>query len=233
MKPLAVILHLYYEDLWSEFRSYFDNITVDFDLYVSLVKGDCRNDVKQEIKAKYPDAKIYFFDNRGMDIAPFIYIFNSIIENGVNYECFAKVHSKKSIAHDVSGNFGNDWRRVLVSSLFGSKQKFETAFISCNNESEYGIAQHAYWVINQNQFGLEQDYFKEEVPTEYRFIGGTMFMGNFNLFKNWFVENNVFDLTYDKFPDGYESDNTIAHILERIFGLVPQMYGKNIYKIIE
>lgn len=232
MKPLAVILHLYYEDLWSEFSSYFDNITVDFDLYVSLVKGEGRNDVAEEIRTKYPNAKIYFFENRGMDIAPFIYIFDQIVKIGVDYECFIKVHSKKSLAHDATGNYGNSWRDTLVSSILGNTQRFERAFVSCCNEAQYGMAQNVFWVLNQDKKGFEQQYFKNEVPELYTFVGGTMFIANFEIFKKWFLEMNIIDLTYDKFPNGYYSEQNIAHDLEKIFGLVPNMFKKGIVKII-
>lgn len=232
MKPLAVILHLYYEDLWSEFSSYFDNITVDFDLYVSLVKGEGRNDVIHEIRAKYPDAKIYFFENRGMDVAPFIYIFNAIVESGVKYKCFAKVHSKKSIAHDSTGRYGQNWRGVLVSSIFGTSERLNNLLEYCGNNSEYGLAQHPNWILWNDSSDWEQEYFKKKVPARYRFIGGTMFMANFGIFHKWFTEMNIFDLTFNNFEDGYMSCTSLGHKMERAFGLVPEMYGKEILKII-
>lgn len=232
MKPLAVILHLYYQDLWDEFSSYFNNITVDFDLYVSLVEGNNAEEASNLILAKYPNAKIYVLPNRGMDVAPFIYTFDQIIKSGLEYECFIKVHSKKSVAHDVTGGYGNSWRNTLVYAILGSNFIFEKCFAICSNNSNYGVAQSVFWVLSQPKLGWEKEYFKEEVPESYCFVGGTMFIANFGIFKKWFVENSIFELTYDKFPDGYNSDNTIAHVLERILGLVPTMYGKQIYKIV-
>jgi hypothetical protein len=59
-----------------------------------------------------------------------------------------------------------------------------------------------------------------------------MFIANFEIFKKWFLEMNIIDLTYNKFPDGYYSEQNIAHDLEKIFGLVPNMFKKGIVKII-
>jgi lipopolysaccharide biosynthesis protein len=231
MKPLAVILHLYYQDLWDEFSSYFDNITVDFDLYVSLVEGNDTEEASSLILGKYPNAKIYVMPNRGMDVAPFIYTFDQIIKSGLEYECFIKVHSKKSL-HESTGNYGKGWRNALLNAILGTPLIFEKCFAICNNNSDYGMAQNVFWVLPQGYMNCERDYFKGEIPESYSFIGGTMFIANFDIFKKWFKENNIFELTYDKFPDGYSSDHTIAHILERILGLVPTMYGKQIYKIV-
>jgi hypothetical protein len=232
MKPLSVILHLYYQDLWDEFSSYFNNITVDFDLYVSLVEGNDTEEASSLILAKYPNAKIYVLPNRGMDVAPFIYTFDQIVKSGLEYECFIKVHSKKSVAHDNTGDYGNSWRNTLVSSILGNTRRFERAFVSCCNEAKYGMAQNVFWVLNQEKKGFEQQYFKNEVPESYTFVGGTMFIANFEIFKKWFVEMNIIDLTYNKFPDGYYSEQNIAHDLEKVFGLVPNMFKKGIVKII-
>jgi hypothetical protein len=231
MKPLAVILHLYYQDLWDEFSSYFDNITVDFDLYVSLVKGNDTEEASSLILAKYPNAKIYVMPNRGMDVAPFIYTFDQIVKSGIKYECFAKFHSKKSLAHDFTGALGVNWRGVLVSSILGTAERFNNILEYCGNNSEYGLAQHPNWILWNDSSDWEQQYFKKKVPARYRFIGGTMFMANFGIFHKWFTEMNIFELTFDNFEDGYMSCTSLGHKMERAFGLVPEMYGKQIFKI--
>jgi hypothetical protein len=99
-------------------------------------------------------------------------------------------------------------------------------------QTNYKMVGSSHWVLNQNLIGYEQSYFKEPILfSDYEFVGGTMFMADFNLIKNWFVENNIFKRFYPEFKDGYIGDGSIAHQLERVFGCLIKISGNQILKL--
>ena len=117
-KKHAIILHLYYNDLWEEFKTKFEPILNrgDVDLYVSFTKEDTSK--KSEVEKLTPF--VYVLDNRGLDIGPFIFILNEIKDK--NYTSITKVHSKKSLKHSQPVGFGETWRAHLVNSLVGNPE---------------------------------------------------------------------------------------------------------------
>ena len=91
MKKHAIILNLYYNDLWAEFKSKLEPILErgDVDLYVTLTEDDIS--AKEDIE-KLTD-KVYVLENRGLDVGPFIFVMNEIKD--LNYTSIFKIHSKK------------------------------------------------------------------------------------------------------------------------------------------
>jgi lipopolysaccharide biosynthesis protein len=226
-KRLCVILHLYYEDLWEWFLPYLKNINVDFDLYISLCSDNTSN-ISEKIKENYPNSVIGYFNNKGMDIAPFLWYFNFIIENNLQYDCVLKLHSKKSLAH--SFELGERWRKDLTNSLLKSSDLFLKYLNDCMQTNSKMIAS-SNWVLQQKLIGYEQKFFSEMINFyEYEFVGGTMFLANFELIKNWFVQEKIYDKFYKEFQDGYIGDGSIAHEFERAFGCIVKLNGFQISK---
>ena len=79
MNKTAIILHLYYTDLWTEFRDKLLNLDNNFDLYISLTNGN--KNIEDDVKNSFPNAKIFWFDDKGLDIGPFFHILKHFIEN--------------------------------------------------------------------------------------------------------------------------------------------------------
>ena len=67
---IAVILHLFYTELFDEIRATLDNLGGNFDLYVSL--PETKAEYIETIKGFYPDAHVLIVENRGRDLAPFL-----------------------------------------------------------------------------------------------------------------------------------------------------------------
>ena len=66
---IAIILHIYYVELWQIFAEKLKKLNTKFDLYITLTKGN--QDITDDILKSFPDAKIYTYINKGMDIGPF------------------------------------------------------------------------------------------------------------------------------------------------------------------
>lgn len=218
-KKIAVILHLYYADLWDYFLPYLRNIDTDIDLYISITTGHCDSftpEIEDSIKAEFPDTFITLLPNRGMDVAPFLYWMNEILKENRNYDCILKLHSKKSLAH--SFELGERWRQQLTFALIGTTEKLTHNYYACINPDCKKVAS-SQWILPQRIIGYEQQFFQAEIDFEqYEFVGGTMFMINFELLKEWLIKDKIYERYYDKFEDGYIGDDSIAHQLERAFG---------------
>jgi len=228
-KKVCVVLHLYYVDLWEYFLPYLKKIDTDIDLYVTIT--DNNNDyaeVHDKIVSEFSNSYIYSLPNRGMDIAPFLYVLNEINETKRQYDVLIKLHSKKSLAH--SFELGERWRNDLTKSILGDLQKIHNAYLSCIG-LEYKMVGSFNWVLNQKLVGYEQEYFSDTINfEEYEFVGGTMFMVDFNLLNIWFLNENIFERFYHKFEDGYIGDGSIAHHIERVLGCLVKMKGYKILK---
>jgi len=229
-KKICVILHLFYVDLWGYFLPYLRNIDTDIDLYVTITDGHSGQftDIHDAIIGEFPEAFIYSLPNRGMDVAPFIYVMNDIFLKRRTYDVMIKLHSKKSLAH--SYELGERWRNELTDALLGSLPKLQNGYYACVGSDNTMVGSSA-WVQTQNLLGYEQQFFKEEITfSNYEFVAGTMFMANFNLIMDWFTKNSIYERFYKTFQDGYIGDGSIAHQLERVFGCLVKLRGNYILK---
>jgi lipopolysaccharide biosynthesis protein len=229
-KKVCVILHLYYVDLWSYFLPYLKRIDTDIDLYVTITDGHSGNftDIHDAIMSEFPEAFIYSLPNRGMDVAPFIYVMNDIFLRRRTYDVMIKLHSKKSLAH--SFELGERWRNQLTDALLGSLPKLQNNYLSCLNSNSKMVGSSA-WILNEKVSGFEQQFFSENINfTDYEFVGGTMFMVDFNLIMDWFLEQSIYKRFYNQFEDGYIGDGSIAHQLERVLGCLVKVKGKDILR---
>jgi lipopolysaccharide biosynthesis protein len=229
-KKVCVIIHLYYTDLWEYFLPYLKRIDTDIDLYVTLTDGHSGDytDIHDAIISEFPNACVYSLPNRGMDVAPFIYVMNEILKGKMYYDVIVKLHGKKSLAH--SYELGERWRNQLTDALLGSLPKIQNGYLSCINCNAQMVGS-AIWTLNQKVVGYEQQYFTRPINfTDYDFVAGTMFMVNFNTIMDWFVIEDIYERFYDKFEDGYIGDNSIAHHFERVFGCLIKMSGSYILK---
>jgi hypothetical protein len=229
-KKVCVILHLYYTDLWTYFLPYIKRIDTDIDLYVTLTDGYSGNltDIHDAIISEFPEAFIYSLPNRGMDIAPFLYVMNEILQSERTYNVIFKLHSKKSLAH--SFELGERWRNQLTDALLGSLPKLQNNYLSCMNSNSKMVGS-AIWILKQDVVGYEQQYFSEPITfLDYEFVGGTMFMIDYFTIMIWFVTERIYERFYHQFEDGYIGDGSIAHHLERVFGCLIKIKNYNILK---
>lgn len=229
-KKVCVILHLYYVDLWGYFLPYLKRIDADIDLYVTITDGHSGffTDVHDAIMSEFPQSHIYSLPNRGMDVAPFLYVMNEISLAKKTYDVIIKLHSKKSLAH--SFELGERWRNQLTDALLGSLPKLQNNYLSCLNSNSKMVGSSA-WILNEKVSGFEQQFFSENINfTDYEFVGGTMFMVDFNLIMDWFLEQNIYKRFYNQFEDGYIGDGSIAHQLERVLGCLIKVKGKDILR---
>jgi len=73
----AVVLHLFYTELFDELRSYLEHLQGEFDLYLPL--PDSQAEFENNIRQHYPEAVILLVPNRGRQLAPFVELLKLIL----------------------------------------------------------------------------------------------------------------------------------------------------------
>lgn len=231
-KPLCVLTHLYYVDLWEELKEYIDNIDVDFDLHVNLVDSTWTNTVIEVIRKDYPNAIIKISPNEGRDIGGYFSLLKTI--NIDDYLAFVTIHSKKS--QHISESMLIYWRTNLLQALLGSKEVVRNnlaAFIEDHTIGIIGSALHRDDTIGQNEVLLEQLLDLYKISKENRdceYVSGTMMMLRSDIMKRVYevAKNLSFNNADNKGLD-FLIDGQLEHGLERIFGNVMKEMGYKFY----
>jgi lipopolysaccharide biosynthesis protein/glycosyltransferase involved in cell wall biosynthesis len=229
----AVVCHIHYIDLADEFLKYFNNIDFPYDLYITTTNENLL--IAQKIfteKSTADSVSVLSFDNKGRDIGPFIEILNQYLSN---YDLVCKVHSKKSLHENLLAN----WRTYLLDNLLGNEKiirKIVSEFIADN---ELGLLCPVTHPLISNIKGdrewgpnieIAQKHFDNiviEKETNYFFPTGSMF---------WFRPNALHLLKNKNFsiadfgPEEGRIDATLAHAIERMFGILPLKAGYKIKK---
>ena len=229
---VAVILHLYYPDLWDEMRSYLSHLHMPFDLHVTIPSDASVTD--EAIRSAIPNAHIYRCENRGRDILPFLTVFSTISGHGYKYIC--KIHTKRS-AYFCQGDA---WRRDMLDKLLGSAQTIERIRTAMDEHPDWGLvapAGHVLPLMPGSQYwghdaGLVHKL-ASRLPSpvdldhlEFLFVAGSMF---------WFRPDALTPILATVQPAEFEAeegqqDGTLAHAFERFFGLVATCGG---YRVAE
>jgi lipopolysaccharide biosynthesis protein len=219
----AILLHLYYQDLWPEFKSKLEPILSDtIHLYVSVVheSSDWIDDIKNTAK------EVFVVENRGTDAAPFIKVYSKVRQHG--YKTYTKLHGKKSLH---TPNLGDGWRRSLyyplldhynhlVSELSTKVSPWmagtESLLHTPEREGRDSPNRRAAEVHVQKMCAILG------VPDHGCFFAGTMWMTNAVYLEKLFKDIDL-DKLYSVFEEGY-SQNCLAHGFERVSG-----YGVTYY----
>lgn len=89
---IAVLVHLYYVELFKEIVDYLDNFrNISYELFFTLPREN--KAFLPILRKKYPNSKVIITDNIGFDIYPFFCFLREI--NLADYDVIFKLHSKK------------------------------------------------------------------------------------------------------------------------------------------
>ena len=223
----AVVLHLYYPELWWEISSHLRRLPMDFDLYVTL--GPQINEQRIiEILTDFPRARLFQWANRGRDVLPFIEILRRIAPLG--YRRLCKLHSKKSLHRSD----GDDWRRRNLDGLLGATAtaaRIEAAL----SAGDIGIVCAPGQIYRSEEFwGSNKARVQEllklaglpESPDSLDFVAGTMFWCRLEALAP--LLRLPADLYFE--PEKGQLDGTLAHAIERFLSIAAQAEG---WKVVE
>lgn len=219
----AVVLHLFFDELWPEICRYLDNFKeINFDLYVSVTSIE----VGFKVKQNFPNAYIHLAENRGRDILPFIEIL-PVIES-MDYTAVCKIHSKFTMQ---AMNVGKTVREALFNGLLGSHAKISNIVSMFSEDKKLGmlVPKTRLLTISQYMFPNEM-YFNtlcqllglddDKNHAEYVFPAGSMFWFNpqaltgIKEIKDYFFE-----------LESGATDGKVEHAVERVFCLIAKKQG--------
>jgi len=116
---VAILVHVYYTDFWSELAPALAAQHFGFDLFVTISEQPDAAGLEARIMQAFPDARVWRMPNHGRDIFPFLHLLNAGIFEP--YRAVCKLHSKKS-PHRADGE---DWRRSLIAGILGDPVRTE------------------------------------------------------------------------------------------------------------
>ncbi len=232
---IALVCHIYYIEFIDEIIGYLKKLPFSYDLFISTQPEKLKI-VKDLFINRLPliETKVLPFENRGRDIAPFIAFLKSDL---YHYDLVCKIHTKNS-KHDI--NLKN-WRNYLLDNLLGHSKIIETIYSSFEENSRLGmiwpviypyiahLGMEKGWgnsdIAKKNYF-LAETYFPEmqlnELPTDFIYPAGSMFWFRPEALK--LLINKKIDVSnFEK--EEQQVDGTLAHAIERLFGLMAQSEG--------
>ena len=144
---IAVIVHVFYVDVWEEIIHYLKQLDVTYDLYVTVSETITDHDIIAIIES-HPTMSIYMTENRGRDVLPFLQVLNIIDPS--SYQSICKLHTKKSVEIDN----GDAWRKLLYYDLIGSQQIIEDIVTQFHTNPKLGIVTGKNLILNAIKFDL-------------------------------------------------------------------------------
>lgn len=224
---IAVVIHLFYPELWEILTENLKNITQDFDIFVTVPEKHTN------IKLQYGNHKINIVTvpNWGRDILPFLHVMRKIQAAG--YEYVLKLHGKKS--KQITRRNANYWLRTTINSLLFSKASVNKIIKKLSGTTKIiGVKDFAVKVSLGGDMSLKtriNRFYSKQVAKSiiknidsFTFSAGSMFWARVDAFDDILDRHIVaddFELEYGQLW------NTLAHFLERdIWINILNKYGK-------
>ncbi len=233
---LAIVVHLYYPDLWETIKSRLMRIDENFDLFVSVRPEDKNIDIGK-INDHHKKTNLFVLPNRGRDVLPFLVCAREI-QKHAHYKYILKLHSKKS----KHRNDGNEWLNSLLDELIPAKVNNITTVLRKKNTGAVGAKSHVaslsrYMGGNRRDVAVVMSYFTDDSnildvlnnQDKYPFFAGTMFWCRVD-FLDPILNSKV--SPGDFHSEAGQVDSTTAHALERVFGKILHEYtNKTMYTV--
>ncbi|MBO6289076.1 MAG: hypothetical protein J6N45_01970 [Alphaproteobacteria bacterium] len=230
MGKIAVHLHLFYLEQLDDLLVRLQNLAdYPYDLFVTMV--DDNAEAKQKILTFKSDAKIWIVPNLGYDVGPFIDFLHKINLN--EYDYIIKIHTKraKSGSYCIFNRHHFDmktWRAMLLDAVISKSAVANNLRLLMQNDkigmvsSEY-VLTNEKWAYQNVMSQIETEMVKigMEIPKDKHFVAGTMFWARAKLLKPFLV----YKIENFAVSEGQIHDGTLAHVIERMFGLVITAQG--------
>jgi hypothetical protein len=225
---IAVCAHVFYINRWEIISNYLQNIRHDYDLYLT-----CPAEIVpalEKVTANIHGSKIIPVSNIGMDVLPFLH---TVREHELwRYDAVLKLHTKnaKTEAGEILG-------RLLLDGVLGTTELVEKVLDELLYKNSIGMVgsecmyRSAPKVMKPNRPNVEKILTTLDISwpsKEWGFFAGTMFWIRGDLLKLFI--NNHEEIVKPFFTENSMattgSDGKWAHAMERVFGLLPSVLGK-------
>lgn len=237
---IAVVAHIFYEDMVEEFANYFKNIPVKFDLFIST-KPEAEEKIYKFFVKHFDKDRVSVrgVENIGVDIAPFICEFKN---EYLQYDLICKVHGKKSNRYKLYLPESEKWRKYLLDNLLGSTKIVRTIISCFIKHKNVGIIFPDYFPPIKNWIQWGNNFKKAEIIARKlninigdikkpEFPAGSMFWFRPQALKSLFDAGFKFNDFESSIPS-VGSDGTFMHAMERLFVYISAKNGFSYKKII-
>lgn len=233
-KKLAVVVHLYYLDLWPFISDKLRILNQDkFDIFVSIPME--KAEYKTVIESESNNIKVFLTPNKGRDVLPFVMIAKHLKK--MRYEFVLKIHSKKSKHRDD----GAEWMEQIVTDLLPQDKGSLEVILKTLSKKRTGLiapeSEYVSLLVNypSNRLGIIKALSRnfplstiDEIDRNrenFGFFAGTMFWARVDALNEVLQAHGIAD--FEK--ESGQIDNTYAHALERVFSLNSEIKKKNIF----
>lgn len=222
---IAVVLHLFYPEYWSEFAEALKRVPVHADVFITT-PPDKVEWVKKIVDTDLPAAKVVVVENRGRDLGPLVELLQVVrLES---YDYVLKLHTKRS-PHLRSGQ-GELWRASLLKGLL-PVGRTRDLLEYLTSHPDVGMAAPARLIRpfdaatdpNSTKLKSIADRLGIDIGTRsFSFPVGTMFWARGNVFSHL----RALGLrSIDFEPEEGQLDGTMAHAMERAMPLLALRSG--------
>ena len=224
---IAIIIHLYYPDIWKEIDGYLSQINTGYDLFVTVPPHIIDTELFPLFESQ-PHIHLYMTENRGRDVLPFLQIMKLINLDSYDYIC--KIHSKKT----ESSALGQVWRKLLYYDLIGSSKIVLDIVKTFDTTPKVGMITGKNTILDSQRYTYGNDdnikhlaKLTGMIYNEYYFFpAGTMFWTRTEIIAPIVKLFNEDKLQFEE--EAGQADNTLAHAIERFFGIITQVQDKEI-----
>ena len=223
----AIVLHIFYLDVWKELYSYLSQLTIPYDLYITVPKQTPLTDVAVLFE-DHPDVTVYRTENRGRDVLPFLQVMRLIGTDSYRYLC--KMHTKKT----GDSALGNVWRKLLYYDLIGSAETVNAIIDRFETDPKTGMVTGKNTILDSKRYAYGNtekiDLLAQKTgivyDSYYLFPAGTMFWTRPKIVAPVVALLEKGELHFE--AEAGQKDNTLAHAIERFFGILCQAQGMTI-----
>lgn len=214
----ALVAHVFHLDVLADLSHYAANFPAGFDRFVTCPDSFGQTELDR-IRAALPGARIVPVPNAGQDVGALIALDAQV--GLTRYDVICKMHSKKGAKEPAR------WRHALLRGILGSRGQVDQILEAFERDPRLMLAGarqlylHGPTYMWQNAetlgemfSGLIGDF--DYLRRDWGFIGGTCFWIRGAAFGE--IRDALAPVEFR--PAAYTDDGTVAHSVERLFGMV-------------
>jgi lipopolysaccharide biosynthesis protein len=221
---VSVVIHAFYPELLDEMLRLLSDWDVPYRVVVTTAPERVA-EVKKSLARLDVSVECLVFENRGRDIVPFMRVANELLD--ADEELVLKLHTKRSPRRGD----GDVWRRDLLLKLL-EPSNARRIFNTFREDPQLGIvfpeghilSIDAYWGSNEAnvRYLCRRMDMRAPDPTRSAFGAGSMFYVRLPSLRP-LLDAHLDEREFE--PEAGQVDGTMAHAIERCFGLVVQHSG--------
>ena len=223
---IAVIVHVFYPELWPELAQCVRNVGGDREVFVTYSDEASVSEARRD----FPDAHFVRCENRGYDVWPFLMVLQAL-DLG-NYDCIVKLHTKRDVDDGFRYRFnhvllnGSAWREYLLAFAKTPAAWRKTA--RKLSRPDVGLVADRHVIMRRRDVPIARTYETFDraaellgLPAERmrrtgQYVAGTMFAAKPAALRP--ILARAFSADDFEPPQGHLTE-TLAHVLERAMGL--------------